>query len=74
MLQAEYVLEEAYASYPEKHSVWDKLSVPTGTMTLEAELQTISITKNPKHDIEQLEQTYFFCLHSEERFYLNSKY
>ena len=34
--QAEYVLEEAYASYPEKHSVWDKLSVPTGTMTLEA--------------------------------------
>ena len=62
MLQAEYVLEEAYASYPEKHSVWDKLSVPTGTMTLEAELQTISITKNQKHDIEQLEQTYFFLL------------
>ncbi|CAL1162502.1 unnamed protein product [Cladocopium goreaui] len=34
-IKAEYVLEEAYASYPEKHSVWDKLSVPTGTMTLE---------------------------------------
>eukprot|EP00435_Cladocopium_sp_Y103_P027600 s3937_g6.t2 len=34
-IKAEYILEEAYASYPEKHSVWDKLSVPTGTMTLE---------------------------------------
>ena len=34
--QAEYVLEEAYAAYPEKHSVWDKIKVPTGTMTLEA--------------------------------------
>eukprot|EP00439_Symbiodinium_sp_Y106_P072284 s504_g13.t1 len=35
-IKAEYVVEEAYASYPEKHSVWDKIVVPTGTMTLEA--------------------------------------
>ncbi|CAK9034484.1 Ubiquitin-like modifier-activating enzyme 1 Y (Ubiquitin-activating enzyme E1) (Ubiquitin-activating enzyme E1 Y) [Durusdinium trenchii] len=34
-IKAEYVIEEAYASYPEKHSVWDKIHVPTGTMTLE---------------------------------------
>lgn len=36
MRQAEFVVEEPYAAYPEKHSVWDKLKVPTGSMTLEA--------------------------------------
>jgi hypothetical protein len=53
MLQAEYVLEEAYASYPEKHSVWDKLSVPTGTMTLEAELQTPKIRRTIQSSLEK---------------------
>jgi len=36
MIKKEYILEEPYASYPEKHSVWDKLQVPRGSMTLEA--------------------------------------
>ncbi|CAK9034555.1 unnamed protein product [Durusdinium trenchii] len=27
-IKAEYVIEEAYASYPEKHSVWDKIHAP----------------------------------------------
>ncbi|CAJ1448985.1 unnamed protein product [Effrenium voratum] len=35
-IKAEFVVEEPYAAYPEKHSVWDKLKVPTGSMTLEA--------------------------------------
>jgi len=34
-IKAEYVLEEPYAAYPAKHSVWDKVLVPTGAMTLE---------------------------------------
>lgn len=29
------MLEEAFASYPEKHSVWDKIKVPSGGLTLE---------------------------------------
>eukprot|EP00440_Ansanella_granifera_P062493 gb/GFBE01067762.1/.p1 GENE.gb/GFBE01067762.1/~~gb/GFBE01067762.1/.p1 ORF type:complete len:1255 (+),score=364.10 gb/GFBE01067762.1/:1-3765(+) len=33
-MKKEYILEEAYAAYPEKHSVWDKIRIPTGTMTL----------------------------------------
>ena len=33
-IKNEYVLEEAFASYPEKHSVWDKIKVP-GSLTLE---------------------------------------
>jgi len=35
IIKAEYILEEPYAAYPEKHSVWDKLKVPSGSMTLE---------------------------------------
>eukprot|EP00931_Biecheleriopsis_adriatica_P102120 TRINITY_DN77144_c0_g1_i1.p1 TRINITY_DN77144_c0_g1~~TRINITY_DN77144_c0_g1_i1.p1 ORF type:complete len:1235 (-),score=272.66 TRINITY_DN77144_c0_g1_i1:72-3620(-) len=34
-IKAEYILEEAYAAYPEKHSIWDKIRVPSGSMTLE---------------------------------------
>lgn len=35
-VKAEYVLSEPFAAYPEKHSVWDKIKIPTGSMTLEA--------------------------------------
>jgi len=35
-IKAEYIVYEPYAAYPEKHSVWDKLKVPSGSMTLEA--------------------------------------
>jgi len=33
-VKPEYVLSEAYAAYPENHSIWDKLRVPSGSMTL----------------------------------------
>lgn len=33
-IKPEYVLHEAYAAYPEKHSVWNKIKVPTPAMTL----------------------------------------
>eukprot|EP00933_Yihiella_yeosuensis_P028770 TRINITY_DN22588_c0_g1_i2.p1 TRINITY_DN22588_c0_g1~~TRINITY_DN22588_c0_g1_i2.p1 ORF type:complete len:1213 (+),score=350.78 TRINITY_DN22588_c0_g1_i2:70-3708(+) len=35
IMKPEYILEEAYAAYPEKHSVWNKLRVPSGTLTLQ---------------------------------------
>lgn len=34
-IKAEYIEVEHYAAYPEKHSIWDKLVVPSATMTLE---------------------------------------
>jgi len=34
-IKAEYIVEEPYASYPEKHSSWDKLEVESGNMTLQ---------------------------------------
>jgi len=33
-LKDEYLIREAYRAYPEKHTSWDKLVVPTGKMTL----------------------------------------
>jgi hypothetical protein len=33
--------------------VWDKLSVPTGTMTLEAELQTPKIRRTIQSSLEK---------------------
>jgi len=33
-IKPEFVISEPYAAYPENHSVWDKLEVPTPTMTL----------------------------------------
>lgn len=36
IIKAEYISSEPYAAYPEKHSVWDKIKVPSGNMTLEA--------------------------------------
>lgn len=34
-IKKEYITEEPFAAYPEKHSVWDKLAVPTGSMTID---------------------------------------
>jgi len=34
-IKAEYIIVEPYAACPEKHSVWDQLVVPRGSMTLE---------------------------------------
>eukprot|EP00929_Paragymnodinium_shiwhaense_P062973 TRINITY_DN31487_c0_g1_i1.p1 TRINITY_DN31487_c0_g1~~TRINITY_DN31487_c0_g1_i1.p1 ORF type:complete len:1224 (+),score=346.63 TRINITY_DN31487_c0_g1_i1:82-3753(+) len=34
-VKEEYVTNEKYAACPEKHSVWDKLKIPTGKMTLD---------------------------------------
>eukprot|EP00932_Pfiesteria_piscicida_P015442 SRR837773.2760.p1 GENE.SRR837773.2760~~SRR837773.2760.p1 ORF type:complete len:800 (+),score=407.98 SRR837773.2760:212-2401(+) len=33
-IKPEYVISEPYAAYPENHSVWDKLRVPSTSMTL----------------------------------------
>lgn len=35
-VKEDYVTKEPYAAYPEKHSIWNKLAVPSGSMTLEA--------------------------------------
>jgi len=32
-VKPDYITEEPYAAYPVKHSIWDKVTVPTGTMT-----------------------------------------
>eukprot|EP00927_Polykrikos_kofoidii_P038265 TRINITY_DN3258_c1_g2_i1.p1 TRINITY_DN3258_c1_g2~~TRINITY_DN3258_c1_g2_i1.p1 ORF type:complete len:1214 (-),score=274.92 TRINITY_DN3258_c1_g2_i1:140-3322(-) len=35
IMKPEFIVKEPYAAYPEKHSIWDKLKVPSGSMTLE---------------------------------------
>merc|ERR1719333_1866324 len=32
-IKSEFIETETYAAYPSKHSVWDKLAVPSGSMT-----------------------------------------
>jgi len=34
-IKTEFIEVETYAAYPEKHSVWDKLVVPSGSVTLD---------------------------------------
>merc|ERR1712187_336240 len=34
IMKEEYISKEPYAAYPEKHSVWDKVAVPNGDMSL----------------------------------------
>jgi len=34
-IKTEFIEVETYAAYPEKHSVWDKLVVPSGSLTLD---------------------------------------
>lgn len=36
IIKAQYIIEERYAAYPENHSIWDKLRVPSGSMSLQA--------------------------------------